>query len=100
MVNQIENAVEIKISETGIGISKDRLTKIFDRYYQVENSHTRDQEGTGIGLALTKELVELLGGRITVESPAHESLENTGSRFCVFLPFESTHNETSELNDN
>ena len=62
------NQVEIIIRDSGIGIPKSELTKIFDRFYQVDGSHTREHEGTGIGLALTKELVELHKGNIFVDS--------------------------------
>jgi len=62
------NQVEIIIRDSGIGIPKSELTKIFDRFYQVDGSITREHEGTGIGLALTKELVELHKGNIFVDS--------------------------------
>ncbi len=71
----------IKIKDNGIGISPDKLPHIFDRFYQVEDTVTRKGEGTGIGLALTKELVALLGGEITVKSQPGE-----GTEFRVSLP--------------
>jgi signal transduction histidine kinase/DNA-binding response OmpR family regulator/ligand-binding sensor domain-containing protein len=74
----------IKVKDTGIGIPEDQLEHIFDRFYQSDNSHTRKAEGTGIGLALTRELVKLMGGEIIVRSPSPGS--NKGSEFTVSLP--------------
>jgi signal transduction histidine kinase/DNA-binding response OmpR family regulator/ligand-binding sensor domain-containing protein len=75
----------IKVKDTGIGIPENQLLHIFDRFYQLDNSHTRKTEGTGIGLALTKELVKLMEGEITVKSPPTGA--NKGSEFTVSLPF-------------
>ena len=71
----------IKVKDNGLGISKEDLTNIFNRFYQVDGSSSHKQEGTGIGLALTKELVELMGGFIVVES----TLKN-GSTFTIQIP--------------
>ncbi len=76
--------LEISIADTGIGISEQELPHIFDRFYQVDGSHTREGEGTGIGLAHTSELVKLMGGDISVESPAYPG--GKGTVFRVVLP--------------
>jgi len=73
----------LKVSDTGIGIPADKLPKIFNRFYQVDETSTRAAEGTGIGLALAKELTELMGGTILVES-----LPNTGTLFQVSIPIQ------------
>ncbi len=74
----------IKVKDTGIGIPEGQLEHIFERFYQLDNSHTRKTEGTGIGLALTKELVKLMEGEITVKSPPTGA--NRGTEFTVSLP--------------
>jgi PAS domain S-box-containing protein len=76
-----EGMVEVCVSDTGIGISKEYQKKIFDRFYQVDSSLTRRYGGTGMGLAIVKEIVEAHGGRIWVESELGK-----GSRFCFTLP--------------
>ncbi len=74
----------ITISDTGIGIKKDKVDKIFDRFYQVDSSQNRKFEGSGIGLALVKELVDVLKGTIRVESQA-----NVGTTFSVQIPVDN-----------
>jgi signal transduction histidine kinase/DNA-binding response OmpR family regulator/ligand-binding sensor domain-containing protein len=73
----------IKVKDTGIGIPESQLEHIFERFYQLDNSHTRKAEGTGIGLALTKELAKLMNGDIVVKSPPTGS--NKGTEFTVSL---------------
>ncbi len=76
-----EKKVRIGISDTGIGIPKMQLKHVFDRFYQVDNTNARSYQGTGIGLALVKELVELHKGKIDVESEVEK-----GSTFMIELP--------------
>jgi CheY-like chemotaxis protein len=76
------NLLKISVSDTGIGISKKDLPFIFDRFYQVDNSDTRAYEGTGIGLALAKELVALHQGNIS----AINNPNNPGTTFIIELP--------------
>ena len=74
-------ALWIQVKDTGKGIAQALLPYIFNRFYQVDSSSTRAGEGTGIGLALTKELVDLMEGTISVESEVNE-----GSIFHLYLP--------------
>ena len=77
-------ALNLKIKDTGIGVPEDQWHTIFDRFYQLDNSHTRAAGGTGIGLSLTRELVKLMQGDIAVKSPPTGA--NMGSEFTVTLP--------------
>lgn len=83
---------EIKITDNGIGIPADFLPNIFDRFYQVNASSTRVHGGTGIGLALVKELVELHYGIISVTSK-----EGEGTTFTVHLPLGKDHLKPEEI---
>jgi signal transduction histidine kinase len=72
----------LRVSDTGIGIPKDKLPQMFQRFMQVDSSSRRKYQGVGIGLALVKELVEVQGGQVSVES-----VEGQGSTFFVRLPY-------------
>jgi signal transduction histidine kinase/DNA-binding response OmpR family regulator/ligand-binding sensor domain-containing protein len=73
--------LELVISDQGIGISEDNKSKIFDRFFKVENSEMKNQEGTGLGLSIVKELVELHHGSIDVESAL-----GSGTTFTIKIP--------------
>jgi len=73
--------VEFEIIDTGIGMSPDEIRTVFDPFVQGDMSMTRRYGGVGLGLAISKRVTELLGGRIAVESAPR-----VGSRFCVSLP--------------
>ena len=73
--------VEIRIKDTGIGIPPERKDHLFERFFTIENRDARVRRGTGIGLALIKELIDLQKGNITVESE-----ENRGTCFVILLP--------------
>jgi signal transduction histidine kinase len=80
-VRQEGEEVFLEVRDTGVGIPTDQLTRIFDRFYQVDGSLRRRYGGVGLGLALVKELVELHDGRVVVESQL-----DMGSIFTVILP--------------
>ena len=77
-----EKHILFYVSDSGIGIPRDKLKQIFERFIQADNSNARKYEGTGLGLAITKALVTLMGGEIWVES----EIDN-GSVFYIRLPF-------------
>ncbi|MBI5816763.1 MAG: HAMP domain-containing protein [Nitrospinae bacterium] len=79
---QFPDGVVIKVTDTGIGIPQSYLEVIFDRFRQVDGGDARKHAGTGLGLNLVKELVELHRGWVKVES-----VEGKGSVFIVYLPF-------------
>jgi signal transduction histidine kinase len=85
-VEDLEGGVRVEVEDTGIGIPKEDLAKIFERFFQANPTDRRREGGVGIGLALAKELVELHGGTIGADSPGEQ-----GTVFTVFLPFGRDH---------
>ncbi|HPZ09497.1 MAG TPA: ATP-binding protein [Candidatus Eremiobacteraeota bacterium] len=73
--------LEIRIIDTGVGIPEKDLNKIFQRFYRVDRGYTQDVGGTGIGLSITKDIIESLGGKIRVESESGK-----GTKFIFTLP--------------
>lgn len=78
------NAAIFQVEDTGIGIAEHQLPLLFQKFQQLDPSYHRKYSGTGLGLALTKQLVELHGGSIEVESTV-----DVGSIFTVWLPYQS-----------
>ncbi len=86
--------LEIQVKDNGIGIAADKIPHIFDRFFQVDDSSIREYAGSGIGLALTSELIDVLGGEISVESEIGK-----GTSFTVSLPTQILAKEESSVGD-
>lgn len=89
-----DTSVRIHVSDTGIGIPESQISRIFERFSQVDGSATRKYAGTGIGLALVKEFTELHGGSVKIESE-----ENVGTIFTLVFQRGSTHIDPGLLAD-
>src|SRR5204862_6619972 len=76
-----DGAVLISIADTGIGIPQDKLETIFEAFRQADSSTTREFGGTGLGLTISRSIVQLLGGTVSVQSE-----EGKGSIFTIKLP--------------
>ncbi|QBE62233.1 ATP-binding protein [Pseudoduganella lutea] len=81
-----DKGLELTVADTGVGIPADDVPRIFERFHRVEGQHGRSAEGTGIGLALARELVLLHGGTINVDSQ-----QGRGTTFTVRIPFGRAH---------
>ncbi|WP_321331603.1 two-component regulator propeller domain-containing protein [uncultured Bacteroides sp.] len=89
----LRNYFEISVSDTGIGIDKNKIEQIFERFYQINNDLTKSNFGTGIGLHLSRSLVELHHGTINAENRK----EGSGTRFIIRLPLGFSHLKADEL---
>lgn len=85
-VSAIPGAIELIVSDTGLGIAEAELPRVFERFHRIEGQKGRTHEGTGIGLALVEELVKLHGGAVAVASRLGE-----GSAFHVTIPLGASH---------
>lgn len=90
----IGDKVKIAIHDTGVGMSQQKLERLFERFERGEDDYSKSQEGTGIGLNLTKHLVEINGGRIGVEST-----EGSGSTFWILMPLASNELDVADEED-
>lgn len=80
-MQEVETGVRAEVQDIGIGIPAEKLSRIFDRFYQVDGTTTRQFGGTGLGLAIVKQIVEAHGGQVDVESQADK-----GSLFSFTIP--------------
>ncbi len=80
-----ENQIDCFVQDSGIGIENEQLEKIFDRFHQINDSYSRSHEGSGLGLSISKALVELHGGQMVAKSKFGE-----GSKFCFSIPLEKS----------
>jgi signal transduction histidine kinase len=80
----VPDAVRVTVSDTGIGVPAEHLQRVFDPFFQVDNSSTREYGGTGLGLSIVKRFVEAHGGTAWVESEVGK-----GSAFSITLPITS-----------
>ncbi|WP_373684203.1 SpoIIE family protein phosphatase [Micromonospora thermarum] len=85
-VRPVDGAARLEVADTGVGVVPEELPHVFERFHRVPGVRSRTHEGTGIGLALVRELVEMHGGRVEVRSTVDE-----GSTFTVTVPFGSSH---------
>jgi len=76
-----EKSIKTSIKDTGVGIPPEKMNRLFDKFSRIYNDKTKNVPGTGLGLWITKELTEKMGGKIFVES-----IENTGTQFSVVFP--------------
>ena len=95
-VKRLNNEVYITIEDSGIGIAKDKINEIFNRFYQISDPLKRYEEGSGIGLCIVKEIINFHGGKINVYSEV-----NKGTKFEIILPIYTVEKsfENSQIRD-
>ena len=93
VTNQMANLI-IDVSDTGIGIEEDQLSKVFEKFRQVDGSSTREYEGTGLGLTIASNLAELMNGEITATSEVGK-----GSTFTVKMELGVAENATKNIDE-
>ena len=91
----LKNYIEIKVTDTGIGIDENQKDRIFERFYQISGNGVHNQGGTGVGLHLTRSLVEMHHGTITAEN----NQECAGSTFTVRIPKGCDHLSLEEIDN-
>jgi DNA-binding response OmpR family regulator len=92
IIEEKTRKIELKVCDNGIGIPESDKDKIFDRFYKGDKPHRKDQEGTGIGLSIVKELVEMHRGKILVDSEP-----DNGTTFCVTIPIDKESYHKDEI---
>ena len=80
-VETVDNTIRFEISDTGIGIAQEHLSRIFERFYRVDPSRSREMGGTGLGLSIVKHIVNLHHGVVKVDSNV-----GAGSKFIITIP--------------
>ncbi|SCL48991.1 SpoIIE family protein phosphatase [Micromonospora peucetia] len=93
-VRAVDGAARLEVTDTGVGIVPAELAQVFERFHRVPGVRSRSHEGTGIGLALVRELVEMHGGEVAVRSRVDE-----GSTFTVTVPFGFGHLPAERIAD-
>jgi len=94
-LREVDGEAELRVRDTGTGISEEEMPRIFERFHRIENARGRTHEGSGIGLALVQELVKLHGGAISAQSRLGH-----GTTFTVRLPLGSAHLPKDQIGAN
>jgi PAS domain S-box-containing protein len=92
-LDRVDDRARIQVCDTGIGIPRDFLPNVFDRFRQADSTSSRTHRGLGLGLAIVRHLVELHGGAVAAESPG----VGLGSTFTVFLPLLAEESEAAPI---